>query len=144
MDKLDVVSLLTWVPISHFEEDVLRFFRRDLATSYFTFCGQFYRQTDVMAMGSPLSPVIANFYIEDYGKGALESAPIKPRCWFRYVGDTFVIWPLGPDKLKDILFHLDSIHQSIHFTIEIESEGHFPFLDLDIYRRPDGSLGHKV
>jgi hypothetical protein len=28
--------------------------------------------------------------------------------------------------------------------METESEGHLPLLDLDIYRRPDGSLGHKV
>jgi hypothetical protein len=28
--------------------------------------------------------------------------------------------------------------------METESEGHLPFLGLDIYRRPDGSLGHKV
>jgi hypothetical protein len=27
--------------------------------------------------------------------------------------------------------------------METENEGHLPFLDLDIYRRPDGSLGHK-
>jgi hypothetical protein len=28
--------------------------------------------------------------------------------------------------------------------METESEGHLPFLDLDIYRRLDGCLGHKV
>jgi hypothetical protein len=28
--------------------------------------------------------------------------------------------------------------------METESEGHLPYLDLDIYRKPDGSLGHKV
>jgi hypothetical protein len=28
--------------------------------------------------------------------------------------------------------------------METGSEGHLHFLDLDIYRRPDGSLGHKV
>jgi hypothetical protein len=28
--------------------------------------------------------------------------------------------------------------------METESEGHLPFLDLDIYRRPDASLGHAV
>jgi hypothetical protein len=28
--------------------------------------------------------------------------------------------------------------------METESVGHLPFLDLDICRRPDGSLGHKV
>jgi hypothetical protein len=95
-------------------------------------------------MGSPLSTVISNSYMEVYEKAALESAPLKPRCWFRYVGDTFVIWQHGPDKLKDFIHHLNSIHQSIQFTMETESEGHLPFLDLDIYRRPDGSLGHKV
>ncbi|PNF40915.1 hypothetical protein B7P43_G14990 [Cryptotermes secundus] len=28
--------------------------------------------------------------------------------------------------------------------MEIESEDHLPFLDIDIDRRPDGSLGHRV
>jgi hypothetical protein len=28
--------------------------------------------------------------------------------------------------------------------METQSEGHLPFLNLDIYSRPDGSLGHKV
>jgi hypothetical protein len=28
--------------------------------------------------------------------------------------------------------------------METESEGHLQFLDLDVHRRPDGSLGHKV
>jgi hypothetical protein len=35
----------------------------------------FYGQTDGVAMGSPLSPVIANFYMEDYERLALESPP---------------------------------------------------------------------
>jgi hypothetical protein len=95
-------------------------------------------------MGSLLSPVIANFYLEDDEKVALESASQEPCRWFHYIDDTFVIWPHGPDKLRDFLHHLNSIHQSIHFTMETEREGHLTFLDLDICRRSDGSLGHKV
>jgi hypothetical protein len=93
-------------------------------------------------MGSQLSSVIANFYMEDYEKAALESAPLKQLCWFRYVDDTTVICSHGPGKLKDFLHHLKSIHQFIQSTTETESDGHLPFLDLDIYRRPDGSVGH--
>jgi hypothetical protein len=63
-------------------------------------------------MGSPLSPVIANVYMEDYEKAALESTPLKPHCWYRYIDGTFVIWPHGPGKLKDFLHHLNSVHQS--------------------------------
>jgi hypothetical protein len=28
--------------------------------------------------------------------------------------------------------------------METEEEGYLPFLDIDIYRKTDGSLGHKV
>jgi hypothetical protein len=33
-------------------------------------------------MDSAFSSVIANFYMEDYKKAGLESAPLKPHCWF--------------------------------------------------------------
>ena len=44
----------------------------------------------------------------------------------------------------DFLNHLNGIHNNIQFTMEIEEEGHLPFLDIDIYTKTDGSLGHKV
>jgi hypothetical protein len=74
MVSFNVVSLFTRVPIKetvdllgrHFEEDILGLFHGVLTTSYSTFCGQFYGQTDGVAMGSPLSPIIANFYMVDY------------------------------------------------------------------------------
>jgi hypothetical protein len=28
--------------------------------------------------------------------------------------------------------------------MELEKDGHLPFLDINIYRKTDGSLGHKV
>ena len=95
-------------------------------------------------MGSPLSPVIANFFMEDFEDKAIELVTLKPTCWYRYVDDTFVIWPHGQDKLMDFLNHLNGLHKKIKFTMEIEKDGHLPFLDIHIYRRTDGSLGHKV
>jgi hypothetical protein len=151
MVSFHTVSLFTRLPIKeamdllgrHFEEYALGLFCHVLTTSYFTFNGKFYVQTDGVAMGSPLSHVIANFYVEDYEKAVLESAPLTTRCWFCYVVDTFVIWPHGPEKLR-LPHHQNSIHKSIQFNMETESEGQLPFLDSDIYRRPDGSLGYKV
>ena len=71
-------------------------------------------------MGSPLSPVIANFYMEDFETKAISLATHKPTFWYRYADDTFVIWPHGKDKLKEFLNHLNGIHNSTQFTIEIE------------------------
>jgi hypothetical protein len=146
------VSLFTGMPIKetmdllgrYFEEDILRLFRHVLTTSYLSFNGQFYGQADCGVMGSPPSPVIAIFYMEDFENAALDSAPQEPLYWLRYVDDTFVIWPHGPGEPNDFLHHLNSIHQCIQLTMETEREGHLPYLDIDIYRRPGGSLGHRV
>jgi retron-type reverse transcriptase len=82
-----------------FEDDVLALFKHVLTSTYFCFEGQFYEQTDGVAMGSPLSPIKANFFMEEFENKAVEQAVQKPTCWFRYVDDTFVIWPHGPEKL---------------------------------------------
>ena len=81
--------------------------------------------------------------MEDFEKKAIEQATHKPVCWFRYVDDMFVIWPHGKEKLTEFHSHLNRVHGKIQFTMEKE-EGHLAFLDLDIYRRTDGSLGHKI
>jgi hypothetical protein len=87
-------------------------------------------------MGSPLSPVIANFYMEDFEKKAIEKAPHMPACLYRYMDDTFVIWLHGQVKLMVFLNLINGIHNNIQFTMEIEEEEvHLPFLSRDIYRK---------
>ena len=144
MVSFDVVSLFTNFPIvdslellsQHIEDDVLALFKYVLTSTYFCFDGQFYEQMEVVAMGSPLSPVVANFFMEDFEKKAIEQATHKPVCWFRYVDDTFVIWPHGQEKLTEFLNHLNGLNNKIQFTMEKEDDGHLPFLDIDIYRKP--------
>jgi len=50
---------------------------------------------DRIAMCSPLSPVIANFFMEVSEEVASSRGP-KATCWFCYMDDTIVIWPHGP------------------------------------------------
>ena len=46
-----------------------------LRSTYFVFQGQYYEQTEGAAMGSPLSPIIANIYMEHFETRAFETAP---------------------------------------------------------------------
>ena len=141
MVSFDIVSLFTNVPIldslqllsRHFDKDILSLFKHTLTSTYFCFKGEYYEQTDGVAMGSPLSPVIANFFMEEFESRAIEQASFKPKCWYRYVDDIFVIWPHGHDKLQGFLDHLNRLQEKIHFTIETEKDGHLLFLDIDIY-----------
>ena len=47
-----------------------------LRSTYFQFHDRFFEQTDGAAMGSPLSPVIANLYMEHLEENALRTAPL--------------------------------------------------------------------
>ena len=38
-------------------------------------------------MGSPLSPVMANLFMEEFEKNALATATLKPGFWFRHVDE---------------------------------------------------------
>jgi retron-type reverse transcriptase len=99
MVSFDVIYLFTKVPVDdslsllshHFTQDFLALFKLVLTSTYFCFNGQLFEQTDGVAMGSPLSPVIANFFMEDFEERALNQATHKPTCWYRYVDDIFAI-----------------------------------------------------
>ena len=41
-------------------------------------------------MGSPLSPIVANLYMEAFEKRALDTSAQKPNLWIRYVDDVFL------------------------------------------------------
>ncbi|XP_023713370.1 uncharacterized protein LOC111867609 [Cryptotermes secundus] len=96
-----------------------------------------------MAMGSSLSRIVSNIFIENFEKSSLQSAQHKPSLWLRYIDDTFVVWPHGPEWLQDFLSHLNSLRPSIQFTMEIESESAIAFLDVVALRR-EATVATKV
>ena len=64
-------------------------------------------------MGSPLSPIVANIFMEDLEAETLETSPWKPKMWRRYVDDVFVIWPHGDQQLEEFHLHLNGLNPSI-------------------------------
>ncbi len=57
-----------------------------LRLTYFRYNGNCYEQ---VAMGSPVSAVVANLYMEFFEEEDLNSASVKPVLWKRYVDDIF-------------------------------------------------------
>ena len=101
-----------------------------------------YEQTSGVAMGSPLSPVVANLYMEYFEKKTLDSYPLKTREWKQFIDDTNFIWPQGRDNLDDFLKHVNSESNHIKFTMEIQDNNFVPFLDVLITKKEYGSLSH--
>ncbi len=66
-------------------EDIVDLTKLCLNCTYFKFEGQFYRQIHGAAIGSPLSPVICNLYMEDLEEKAISTLEVKPKFYKRYV-----------------------------------------------------------
>jgi hypothetical protein len=80
-------------------------------------------------------PPVSNIFMETFEQLAFTTALQKPKMWLRYVDATFVIWPHGPVRLQEFLYHLNNLTPSIKFTMEIECNNTLPFLDVLITRR---------
>ena len=113
-----------------------------LNTTYFMFRGLFYRQRHGCAMGSPVSPIVANIFMEGFEDVALDFIDFAPRIWRRYVDDTFCV--IQKDHVNTFKDHLNSVNSHIQFTHEEESEGKLPFLDTLVRKDAEGFLHTSV
>ena len=59
-------------------DDIILLLEICLKNTYFSFQGQFFEQVEGAAMGSPVSPIVANLYMEYLEQKALSTAPHPP------------------------------------------------------------------
>ena len=123
--------------------DIILLLEFCLKNTYFSFQDQFYEQVEGVAMGSPVSPIVANLYMDYLEQKALSTAPNPPRFWCRFVDDTFVIHK--EVNKQGFLQHINSVDPAIRFTVEDNKEdGSIPFLDTIVKPEADGTLSITV
>ena len=164
--SFDVVSLFTAIPVDKACEyiktkieqdatlssrtnldidDVIKLLQFTLSNNYFVFNDKIYKQVHGCAMGSPVSPVVANLCMEEIEESAISNSPVSPKIWKRYVDDSFCI--IKKDHVSAFHDTLNSIDTNILFTIETECNEKISFLDtlvsrengavaVDVYRKP--------
>ena len=88
-----------------------------------------------MAMGSPLGPTFANIFMCHLEELFLSQCPshFKPLFYRRYVDDTFLLFK-DKDHASLFLDYINSFHQNIKFTMDVESLNQLPFLDINVSR----------
>ncbi|XP_072028349.1 uncharacterized protein [Amphiura filiformis] len=104
-------------------EDVVKLLDSILTTTYFTFRGKIYRQLFGTAMGSPVSPIATNIFMEALEQQAITTAPLecKPKLWLRYVDDILEV--VKRNTVQQLTDHINKTDKSdsIKFTYEEES-----------------------
>ena len=93
-------------------------------------------------MGSPVSAVIANLYMENFEEQAITTSSYEPRIWKRYVDDTLAI--LDRENVDVFLLHLNNQRPSIRFTMETKKDNKLVLLDTAVLREPEGRLTTSV
>ena len=110
-------------------ERILELLSFGLNTTYFTYRGVIYKQKHGAAMGSPVSPVMANLYIWNDSRRLLFVQPPASE-WLRYVDDTFTM--SNEYHVDEFTTHLNSLDDNIKFTTEPEQDGRLPLLDASV------------
>ena len=113
-----------------------------LRCTYFVHNGIYYLQIHGAAMGSPVSPIICNLYMEHLEQLAISTAPHPPLWWYRYVDDTHI--KIKKQYAQEFTDHINSIDPDIKFTTEEEENRSLAFLDTLTVIKPDGNLDIKI
>ena len=114
-----------------------------LKTTYFIFNEVIYTQVEGAAMGSPVSPIVANLFMEWFEEHAINTFQYEITFWRRYVDDTIVA--LCDSLVEELTTHINSIDPAIQFTRELETEGHsLAMLDTVTTRDDNGKLSFTV
>ena len=120
-------------------DDIISLLQFTLSNNYFIYNDVTYKQIHGCAMGSPVSPVVANICMEVIENTAFETTPTKPKTWKRFIDDSFSI--IKKTAINSFLSLVNDIDPNISFTIELERDNKISFLDTLITRQ--GNI-HKI
>lgn len=112
-----------------------------LKQNYFKFQEKFYIQHDGLAMGSPLSSILAELFLNHIENKYLWSDKNKLKSkiifYYRYIDDTLLSFNGTSRQLNLLHSYLNNMHSHLRFTLETESNNALNFLDLTIFKQND-------
>ena len=146
---MDITSLFTVIPsneglraLKHFfdhrtvkepsSETLLRLAELVLTLNCFSFGGNYYKQTNGVAMGTKMGPSYANLFVGfiEHQFFSQYHGP-KPQLYGRYIDDCIGATSSTKEKLTQFITAVNSFHPALKYTWEI-SDTSLAFLDLKI------------
>ena len=126
---------------SGISEVVFKNILQTCSESIFLYKDNVYKQHDGLSMGSPLAPLMADWFVAKVEDQIFNrNVSCKPKFYRRYVDDIFAVFHSTADR--DSFFKiLNNEHPNLEFTMETNKN--LPFLDVSISVR-DGKYRTQV
>ena len=99
----------------------------------------FFKQLRGTAIETKMPPPYAIIFMGDLEERILQDCSFKPLVWWRYIGDIFLLWQHGEEKLKEFLDTLNRYQPSIKFTSKYCREW-IDFLDVEMIKEANRLL----
>ena len=164
--SLDIVNLYTMVPIHEtiniIENNLIKHKKIDknqineiinllnvlLKQNYFRYKDKYFYQKDGLAMGSPISCLLAEIYMNHFENTYVFNKNNAHQnniiFYTRYVDDILLIYNGTNRQLENLKTFLNKQNKNIQFTLELEKEDSINFLDLNIRKSQDNNLSFKT
>jgi len=117
---------------------MITFLEVTLQQNYFSFCNNIYQPEKGVSMGSPISNMVEEIFLQDLEKTHLKQILDKQNITFytRYVDDILLIYNTKHITPEIIHSYINKIHPNLQFTPTLEHNNSVSFLDLLIIRHP--------
>ena len=155
----DVTSLYTNIPHSEGLEavrrmissrteppsvsNILNLLEMVLTMNNFKFNNQHYLQISGTVLGTCVAPTYANIFMNDLEHHHVYNYSDKLRYWYRFIDDIWGFFRGTETDLKNFHEYLNSIHETIKFTLEY-SKTSVIFLDVETYRENPNEILTRI
>jgi hypothetical protein len=108
-----------------------------LKQNYLKFDSKYYQPKKGLAMGSPISALIAEIFLQHHEEQLMKDILDSTNIIFynRYVDDILIIYNYNQINKDDITNYISQIHPDLKFTATDEIDNTINFLDLSITRK---------
>jgi hypothetical protein len=106
--------------------------------NYFNTQEQFFHQPEGLPMGSPISSILAEIFLQHIERTHIlnnNKYAHKIIYWYRYVDDIIVLYNGNKRQCCQLLTHINKIHPKLNFTAEYEQDNRLHFLDVTITKK---------
>jgi len=115
------------------DKELLNLLEITLTRNDFVFGDRIFKQICGTAMGKRYAPSLADIYLRTLDHAAMHGFHIKPKVYWRYLDDIYLIWPGTRQQLQEYQDFLNSVIPGISITLTARNNI-IEFLDTRTYK----------